>query len=280
MAEAKHSHQTRCAQADGTYCAYEERLHVLKDLIVRRGGFQREEAIAALTSDDPLTKEPVARWLSVELEKLRDGDGKAPVRNKRALSRLVISDLAFTMLECNCTPGDELLFLLQQLLNVDRHRATVAEASASRDDMALTALIDALAALAGLSPSLRDLAKVAGVSLSTVSAWRKSAEYRRHVAFQKQFNRGLTSDDLGGVDLKTWVKKGLEGVKRGRREGRSSLPLQTTCPSPNQSLKDWEIGFDDGRRISVRQYLAGDAELQKLFGAFSRTEHPCSVHFH
>jgi len=218
--------------ADGTPAAYAGRMFALQGLIMGRGRFQKEEAWAALNSDDPQSKEPVARWLSSELEELRDGEAKSrdggasPVLSGDALSRLVIGDLAFAMLECHCAPGPELLFLLQALLNVDRHRADLANSPGRKFNDA--ACYDGQAALQGYSYGVNELARLVSASPSTVSAWKKSAAYQRQVErYREAWTKTLRDrvDELRAHDSELTEEQAFELAFRIKVELRTEEEL-------------------------------------------------------
>jgi hypothetical protein len=134
--------------------------------------------------------------LRIELKALREsekrGDG-APVRNNRAISPTDIADLAITLLEmCAAGSGEHLICLLRELLNVDRHRKHLSQADGNRRQMFEAALEDATAALARerftdlKELSVRSLAFRCGVSIATISTWRKCEEYKKKVASLKE----------------------------------------------------------------------------------------------
>src|SRR5947207_3011545 len=142
------------------------RRHIrLRSILESYGGFSEEEASAALVSNDPETKGRPASWLRAQLAKLRkaelsDGPSKAE-----------IADLTCAMLERCCAPHDELLCLMQELLDVDRHRTVLA----SRPSGAFmkAARMEAEAALrAAPRLGIHKLAKAVSVSSSTVAGWR------------------------------------------------------------------------------------------------------------
>lgn len=163
-------------KADITDDAHFSRLSAHSNLIQERGGFQREEAILVLTNDMWETKERCAVWLRTELKLLRDGEartGAAPVRNRLALSRIQIADLAVKMLEC-LEVGDNLLCLFQELLNVDRHRKELATSDAS---LKQAAEIEAQLTLQGFQCGVQQLAKLVSVRPSSVTRWRRSDKY-------------------------------------------------------------------------------------------------------
>ena len=176
------------ATADGTYEAYDRRLQALESLLINKGGFQKAEVSAAFINSDPATKEPIARWLRHELRKLREGEvtrGAAPALTGKTIPRALIADLTFTMIECASYPGDELLSLLQELLNVDRHRKDLA--AESRRKFELAATFEAQAALQGRRYGVQDIRRIVKVSSSTASAWKKSSEYRTRVKQEEKF---------------------------------------------------------------------------------------------
>jgi hypothetical protein len=171
-------------KADITHDAYFSRLTAHEKLIEKRGGFQREEAPLVLTHGLWETKERCALWLRTELKQLRDGEaraGTAPVRNRLALSRIQIADLAVTMLEC-LEVGDNLLCLFQELLNVDRHRR---ELATSDSKLERAAQIEAQFILQGFPCGVQQLAKWVSVRPSSVTRWRRSDKYRGRVEFYR-----------------------------------------------------------------------------------------------
>jgi len=154
-------------------------------LLATNGRLQKKEVSEALVDSDPATKEKAAVWLRSELATLRDAEkkGQHPVRRGKTLSRLDIADLAFTMLESARAPGDQLLSLLQELLNVDRHRKSLAASSHEQFDRA--ANWEAQSALQGAGCGVRELARRVSVSVSTASQWKKSPQYGKRVEFYK-----------------------------------------------------------------------------------------------
>jgi transposase-like protein len=137
--------------------------------------------------------EKVARWLRRELAELRKEEkilGAAPILNDNKLSRPVISDMAMTMLEkIGVPPGPELLALLKELLNVDRHRRTLTKAKNPKKNAAIYMEV--------YEPGLSDrqLAKKVGVAHSTISAWRRDPDFKRRVKFYDELKE-LGPDNL------------------------------------------------------------------------------------
>jgi hypothetical protein len=167
------------------------RFESLKQLVVERGHFTKSEhdiALGYCTIDQaklvginvaPDIGEKVALWLIGELQSLREREkqvGSAPVLSGKTMSRLDIADLAMTMLEsCEDRPGELLTRLLQQLLDVDRHRKALAGFRDEKFDSAVQ--IDAQLSLEGRAPSAYRLARYLSVSPTTVIAWRQLPEY-------------------------------------------------------------------------------------------------------
>jgi hypothetical protein len=167
----------------------------LRKLIIERGHFTRDEADVALgncTIDqarlaqinvDPEIQEKVALWLIGELKRLREGErqiGTAPVLSGKTMSRLDIADLAMTMLEtCEGRPGHNLVYLLQQLLDIDRHRKALAEIRSEKFDLAVR--IDAQEYLKGRPQSALQLSRHLSVSPTTLITWRRLPEYHGKV---------------------------------------------------------------------------------------------------
>lgn len=138
--------------------AFLSRMDTLQALLVERGNFDKEIAdlaLCGLTSDKSLLKrlnegadivleasEEVAEWARNELSLLRKLEtearnerdkniirtkSEAPVLGGAAISRLELSDLAITILTTVQEPGEQLVLLLVELLNVDRYRRSNAE---------------------------------------------------------------------------------------------------------------------------------------------------------
>jgi hypothetical protein len=172
---------------DVTLDAYMRRMDSLEKMLLNYGKFSRDAAVKALVNSDPATKEAVAAWLRIELDRLRKAEAKlgtAPVRRKLALSRLDIADAALTMVQAIKGPcGNELLSLLQELLNVDRHRQQLFRHCSDLFEAA--ANFDAQLEIYEKNFSARELAKRVGVSQPTISAWRKSAQYKEMVALYR-----------------------------------------------------------------------------------------------
>lgn len=164
--------------------AWFRRKSAVSDLIEKRGRFSKHVSMLALTDSDWETKEAVASWLRRELKVLREAEGKsgeAPVRRSAALSRTVISDVAIELLEC--IGGESLICLFQELLDIDRHRRSIAESSAQLDQ---AAAMQAQLELQGRNMGVREFAGHMSVAPSSVTRWRKSAAYRERLDFHKQ----------------------------------------------------------------------------------------------
>jgi hypothetical protein len=121
---------------------------------------------------------------------LRGGEkeiGAAPILKGNALSRIVIADLAMTMLEClHKDVGQNLICLLQELLDVDRHR----KASSAKEDRTKfenAARTEARLRVQGKIRTVREFAKLLFVSPSTLIGWRKSEDYRDLVSRWEEY---------------------------------------------------------------------------------------------
>jgi hypothetical protein len=174
---------------NGSLDAFMRRLEEHEQLIVQRGSFPKTKTSDAVVSASPKTKEPIARWLRIELKGLREGEkkiGAAPVFRGEALPRAVIADLAMTMLECLYKEvGENLICLLQELLDVDRHRKSLSIKRAKKFEDA--ARIEARLIVQGKARGVRRFAKLLFMSPSTVIAWRRSAKYQSLVEYWKGF---------------------------------------------------------------------------------------------
>ena len=180
---------------DGNLIAFLNRMNRLSELLEERGSFSRDEVSDVLVSisTDQINKafeltERAAEWLRIELKNLRDGEkveGKAPVLTGQSLSRLLIADLAMTMVAgLEEQPGPELIALLMELLNVDRHRRSLGAAHSEEKDTAVA--IDAQI----LNVGVRELAKHVGVAPSTITAWRRDPDYQKHVKLIRRLRNG------------------------------------------------------------------------------------------
>jgi hypothetical protein len=169
---------------DETEDAWFHRKSAVSQVIEKRGGFSSRVATIAITDSNWETKEAVARWLRNELKALRDAEatpGNAPVRRKGALSRTAISDIAVELLEC--IGGESLVCLFQELLDVDRHRKSLAEDFVQLDTAAQS---EAQLELQGGQMGVRAFAKHLSVSPSTITRWRKNPAFQERVDFHKK----------------------------------------------------------------------------------------------
>jgi hypothetical protein len=166
----------------------EDRYDSVVAVVQKQGGFTIDEAMMAFWPATPATqkvKERVATWLRTELAKLRKAYrlGNHPVRRQTALSKLIISDIAMTMLESGgqSAPGKNLLHLLEELLDVDRHRATLAQSAIYSAAFIEAATLEGQALIESRICSARELAKLVGVRPLTIIAWRKLPIYRFYI---------------------------------------------------------------------------------------------------
>jgi hypothetical protein len=172
---------------DISFEAFIRRMNANHELVVQRGGFATNVAERALVNRSAASKQAVARWLSIELNKLRDGErriGAAPVLKGEALSRLKIADLAMTMVEVFADDiGEDLVCLLHELLDVDRHRRALADSRSEKFDLAVQ--FTAQRALKGRKTGVNQLARFVSVSPSTVHAWQRSSQFKKAVETSK-----------------------------------------------------------------------------------------------
>lgn len=163
---------------DATLGAHVSRMMKLQATLEDRAGLSSRAAREAL-SGNVVEIEKAASWLRSELAVLREGQkqvGVAPVYSKQTMMRPEIADLAMEMLSAlEEAPGDELQALFLELLDLDRHRKTLAEKhEGPRYDAAwLEAQIPNL--------GVRELAKEVNVSPSTVTSWRKDSGYQKAI---------------------------------------------------------------------------------------------------
>ena len=203
------------AKLDVTFDSFMARTDSLKQMLEKKGGFDNDKATTALAGfvsgrdaqarsqkgfDVVLeTTEEVASWARMELAHLRqlesdarlDRDGRitrdkseSPVLAGNAQGRVELSDLAFTLLSAVEEPGEQLLMLLAELLNVDRHRQAIAEKN--EPHLGLAAQI--VAQVPDVTNA--DLAKAVGRDRATISRWRRKPEFERKVTFYKSLFSG------------------------------------------------------------------------------------------
>ena len=188
---------SRDALHDKSLEAWMRRMDALTELMIETGHFSPEQAMRVLTDPRPITKEPIAFWLRAELKELRESEkivGKASVLKGETLSRLVIADLAMTLVEvCESQPAENLICLLQELLDVDRHRASQAEKPIEAFQQA--AQIDASLAVQGKKIGVRRLAEMVSVDPATISRWRRDPDYLKDVEmFKSALSKALADN--------------------------------------------------------------------------------------
>jgi hypothetical protein len=181
---------------DVTMDAWFHRKSSVSTTIEKRGGFSHRVATFALTDPDWETKHAVAVWLRKELSKLRKAEaqpGSAPVRRSKAMSRVEIAEVAIELLESlDDSVGENLICLFQELLDVDRHRRSLAAAFCQIEKAAET---EAQIQLQGLPCGVRRFAASLCVSPSTVTRWRRSRFYRERVELSKSIWGSVLRDD-------------------------------------------------------------------------------------
>jgi hypothetical protein len=166
--------------------AYSRRVSAHSKLLQERARLPDADASKAILHSDPATKEVASLWLRGELYRLREQEkivGAAPVLKEKLVSRLLIADLAMTMLEC-CSVGDELIGLFAELLDVDRHRKALADNHSEAKQRAIS--IEAQTALTGRKLGVRQLAKVVAVAPATILTWRKSTAFQEQVELESR----------------------------------------------------------------------------------------------
>lgn len=235
--------------ADVSLDGYCQRMGIVERILIDKAGLLKAEASAALISSDPATKEKGAKWLRSELQQLRDyqKNGAHPTRRGTTLSLLEISDVAFTMLEAINGVDDELLSLLQELLNVDRHRRSIA---VNLETFKWAANSEAQAVLQGADYGVRDLAREYSISVSTASAWKRSVKYRETVAFYKKW----WTDRVG--QYAEVVEGNFTGIAKGHAFRIAMLTDHVFGSLRGQLSDDREMcdPTAQGNRSSIRVY--------------------------
>jgi hypothetical protein len=169
----------------------EDRYDAMVAIVQKQGGFTINEAMMAFwpaTRTTQKVKERVATWLRTELANLRKAYrlGEHPVRRNKTLSKLIVSDIAMTMLESGERSGQDnnLLRLVEELLDIDRHRATLAQSAIYSDAFIDAATLEGQGLIQSKIYSARELAKLVGVTAATIIAWRKLPRYRFFIDFE------------------------------------------------------------------------------------------------
>ena len=211
----------------------------------------------ALVDPNPKTKERIAEWLRKELGALKARErevGSAPIFSGKMLSRTFIGDVAITMLQfLGGPPSDMLICLLQELLDVDRHRMALVKSRPGAFVLAL--LAEAQAALQGEVLGVRELAKRVSVRPSTITRWRRLDEYGRDLLEIRKSQEKR----LGPL-----VEEILEARPGMRRELAYTEAIRThdrwTSTLPHQRNKAFEAELKD--RLARAKTAA---EVSKIF---------------
>jgi hypothetical protein len=139
----------------------------------------------------------LAAWLRPHLARLRRAKN-APVRADKMLPRSIIATIAMDILENNVlfgyVPGEELINLLKELLDVDKQKA-----SADRQFAARYKASWILAQNENIPT--RTLERFLGVNASSISRWRKEPAFLRMIQEKKQAIVGLESRGLWPAKL-------------------------------------------------------------------------------
>src|SRR5262249_43129691 len=234
---------------DGTEDAWFHRKSVDSDFIEKRGGFPHDVVILALTDPDWETKESVAAWLRQELKLLREAEvkpGAAPVRRGKTLSRIEISEIAVELLQC--LGGEILLCLFQELLDVDRHRKSLADGFFQLDR---AAEIEAMAQLQGVSLGVRLLAKRMSVSPSTVTRWKRSRFFWDRVKLNKDcWGSALRADYFEQIKAAVPQATEAECFRRALQMYVESIPQRRSALPATQPVKKQRHHIPASRRAS------------------------------
>jgi len=202
-------------QLDISDIGFFNRLDSLIQILIDNGQFTKEEAHAYVSGIEPwdplagqkkytyefvdLTIQKVAVWARSELKKLRelekqkrkDKITQSPVLELKSISRSQLSDIAFQGLSsCSHEPNEDILMLIAELLDVDRHRKKNAE---KHSDGFLIA-----AQLLAQHPKISNskIAESLQVNKSTVGRWRTMQEFCDKVETYKKIFSGITAKEL------------------------------------------------------------------------------------
>jgi transcriptional regulator with XRE-family HTH domain len=191
------------------------RLDALIQILIEYGQFTKEEANTYVSGIEPWdqsvgqkkytyevvdsTIQKVAVWARSELKKLRELEKQkrenkitqSPVLELKSISRSQLSDIAFQGLSsCSHQPNEELLMLIAELLDVDRHRKKNAEKHSDSFSIA--------AQLLAQHPEISNskIAESLQINKSTVGRWRAMPEFCDKIESYKKVLSGLINKDL------------------------------------------------------------------------------------
>ena len=205
------------------------RMNGLQEILEEKGGFSYSTAIAALAGISSKSKaesqqqefvddvfeatEKIAIWARGELKTLRNFElesrleregrvkrnkSESPVLHGNAISRTVLSDLAITLLQTVEEPGNNLVLLLVELLNVDKHRQLNANRNQPENRIA--------AQIIAQDPTITnsELVQLTGRDKATISRWRRDPDFKELVlSFKSVFENPLDTSFMHQKPPKT-----------------------------------------------------------------------------
>lgn len=143
------------------------RIQTMSELLKAKCGLSRDEVLTALEQGQADTKEVAAAALRELVKKYR---------NQKRVLPVGVRDAALTLLEkSDQPPGPDLMALLGEVLELDKHRIRWEAKANERQDHAVWAEAH--------NPDIgvRELARTVGVDPSTVRDWHKDPSYLERV---------------------------------------------------------------------------------------------------
>jgi len=201
----------------------------------------------------------LAAFLRPHLARLRRAKA-SPVRLGKMLPRSTIATIAMDILETNQLfgnePGEELVQLLRELLDVDKQKAKADRQFVARDQASW------ILAQADPVPT-RVLARTVGVNASSISRWRKEPAFREMIQDKKKAINDLESRGLWPPKLDDQQRSTMSVWRNACAQVREVL----ACVGPilNGLSRLTQKKNPKGRGVGNRQRLIHKLpELQKL----------------
>jgi hypothetical protein len=192
MTEAERTELVKRVDEFSTWAVLEARRMVisrgaaLQKKLVDACAITLDQANTLLFGPNTLDRTKLERSAAVSLrghlDKLRTS-GAAPVRFKNMLSQLEISELAVALLDYDTAPkpAPELVDLITELLGVARHRGARFKKDHQPEWIA-AAMWDGQRGREGQKAlTVRELARLTGASVGSISGWRKQKAYKHLV---------------------------------------------------------------------------------------------------
>src|SRR5262249_29619470 len=124
-------------------------------------------------------------------------------------------------------PPEDLICLLQELLDVDRHR----RGKVQQDSYFVAIRAEAQARVLGKRFKVRRLAAGIGVSPSTITRWRRSAEYVAAISALVRFHE---------KEIASWIARDARNRKTASQSVREYFEGHELVSATNREI-DWRL---------------------------------------